>query len=765
MILDRLLVRQRITALAAIPVILAVALLIPVVGDRVSQARTHSRAATVARTAQQISGLVEQIQRARLLAVGYLDAGLVPASTVLLQYQKVADAQAGILALDLTPHLRSATRGVDDVLVAADAVTNRQTGDFAVLGRYDTVIGQLIDALGLENEAAASPGDGAALLSLDALLRADEAASSSGALLLAAATNPGQRSTLDEVIAGRAVEKQHVARFARLATPAAHDLFARATTGASATRIAEATIAVSSAPETGASTVLAREVLSAVQVQTTLRQLVEGSLTRNLATSATLSARQSLIGALAVLAIAVLLVGVVVWLATAIGRSVALPLRRLTEAATSVADLTRQELTRVADEDAGPEAVPALPEIEVRTRDEIGDLAVAFNRVRITSGELLERQLVSRRNVAAMFAGIGRRTSNLVGRQLSLIDRLEREEEDPGPLRTLYQLDHMATRLRRNASSLIVLSGAAEPQGEEGPLPLPDAIRAALGTVEEFRRVRLGDVQDPLLAPSAVSDTVLLLAELIENATQFSPPHAPVEVTAQVEADGRCTVTVTDEGIGMPPERLAEENERLRRRERLDLAPTDVLGLFVVGRIARRHEITVTLTPGGARGLVARVSLPATLFVSPAPVTPAAPVPRVPADIVGGRIGTGTGSGYPGSGSGPSRVNRIPLALPHPERPVPPQAPAAPGGPTPSGSPVLPGSPGVPGAPGGPGTPERVASSDHPVASSAPPGVHTSLSSPTGRFAPGAGRPLTRRLRPGNPRPPAPPDPVQPDPV
>lgn len=647
MILDRLLVRQKLNLLVVIPVVLAVALLIPVTSAQVSSARMHTRAGTVAQTAQQVSDLIEQIQRARLLAVGYLDAELVPETVVLQQYQAVADAQTQVLSLALDPPLRSAVRQVGAIVVASDDVLNRRTSDFGVLGVYDTVVDNLIDGLRLETEATASVDAGKALLSLDALLRADEAASSAGALMLAAATNTARWSTARADAAVRMDEETaHVVRFTRLAAPAAKDLFDRATSGVSADQLAKAVFLVDAAGANRNRHELGRQVLAAVQAQTTLRQLVAGSITRNVAASATGSAQDAMVGAGMVLSISLLLLVLVIWLVAAVGRSVSGPLRGLTEAATSVADLTQAELTRVADEDAGPEAVPDLPEIAVQTRDEIGDLGAAFNRVRTASAQLLERQLVSRRNVAAMFAGVGRRTTNLAGRQLSLIDRLEREEEDPETLRTLYRLDHISTRLRRNASSLIVLSGAAEAQGEEQPLPLPDAIRAALGSIEEFQRVQLVDVPAPLLAPSVVSDVVLLMAELIENAANFSPPQAVVEIRGSLAATGECTVTVVDTGIGMPAPRLAEENDRLRHRERLDLAPTDVLGLFVVGRISRRHHIQVILEPTPGRGLTARVTVPATLFVGSGASS---------ADT--GRAGAGTLSGpVPGPQTPPGTV-------------------------------------------------------------------------------------------------------------
>jgi hypothetical protein len=179
-----------------------------------------------------------------------------------------------------------------------------------------------------------------------------------------------------------------------------------------------------------------------------------------------------------------------------------------------------------------------------------------------------------------MFGHVGRRTQNLVGRQIALIDQLEREETDPGRLQHLYRLDHVSSRLSRNAGSLVVLSGSTGANEHVNPLPLTDVVRLALGEIEDYVRV---DVQVPselALVPNVINDIVLVLAELMENATVFSPPQTRITVAAQAAAYG-AQISIIDHGIGLRAERLAEENARLARRERLDLAPTEVLGVLV----------------------------------------------------------------------------------------------------------------------------------------------------------------------------------------
>ncbi|MGW3466581.1 ATP-binding protein, partial [Streptomyces olivaceoviridis] len=329
------------------------------------------------------------------------------------------------------------------------------------------------------------------------------------------------------------------------------------------------------------------------------------------------------------------LIAFALWIAFAVlvRRSVVRPVQALTGAAREVAEVAGRELARVADDDAEDDGPPRLRDMPVTARDEIGDLAEAFNRVQTTAAALLERQVLSRRNTAEMFGNVGRRVSNLTTRQLALIDAVERGETDPALLERLYSIDHIAVRLRRNADSLMLLAGNRETVLDAGPTALSTVVRAALGQIEGYQRVRLYAASDALVEPDIIGDLTLMVAELLENAVSFSPEGSPVEVTVRSGAEGT-HVVVTDHGLGMSAERLAEENARLIRRERLDLVPTKVLGLFVVGALARRWEIGVELTrtPGG--GVTAEVTLPASLLLAPG-AGAQAPVAAAPAPVAG----------------------------------------------------------------------------------------------------------------------------------
>ncbi len=325
--------------------------------------------------------------------------------------------------------------------------------------------------------------------------------------------------------------------------------------------------------------------------------------------------------ALFALAAVGLLLLIIVTLAVAATRSIARPVQRLTQAAAAVADLADRELARVTDveDDADDSLPPRLAAIDVSSRDEVGQLAEAFNRVQITATLLVERQMMMRRNVGLMFANVAQRTQNLVNRQLILVDQLEGDDKNKHMLGTLYQLDHLSTRLGRSAKNLLVISGSRDDPRLFKPTPLATAVRSALAEIEDYQRVRVGTICEGTVASHLVTDLVLMFAELLENATTCSPPASFVDVHAVMYTD-QCQVSIVDHGIGLPSDQLVEENRRLVERERLDIAPTGALGLFVVGRLARRHGLVVELLPTPGGGTTAKVTIPPTLFTHEAPV-------------------------------------------------------------------------------------------------------------------------------------------------
>jgi signal transduction histidine kinase len=294
--------------------------------------------------------------------------------------------------------------------------------------------------------------------------------------------------------------------------------------------------------------------------------------------------------------------------------------------------------------------VPRVEPVAVKTRDEVLDVSFALNRVQDTALGLAVEQAVLRRNMADSFVNLGRRNQNLLARQLDLITELENIEPSSDALANLFRLDHLATRMRRNAESLLVLAGVEPPRQWAQPVNINDVVRAALGEVEDYQRVAVRDVQPATVIGTVAADLAHLLAELIENALVFSPEDKAVEVRGKVEADGRYTLAIVDRGVGMTSEAMDASNRRLAGDESFTVAPSKYLGHYVAGNLAARHGIAVRLDPSPGRGITATVRLPVPQLTAgqalgappiagppPAPPWPD-PVPQVPVGAgVGGR--------------------------------------------------------------------------------------------------------------------------------
>ncbi|MCX4469741.1 nitrate- and nitrite sensing domain-containing protein [Micromonospora sp. NBC_01655] len=617
MLLGRLRIRGKLALLVIIPLLSMVGLAVPVVLDRIATAQRAAATAENVRVASRVGTLVQGIQQERLLSVGLL-LGRVT-RTELIQASATVDDRVADLRAELGDQLpaRVAT-ALDGVRRLADLRTAVLAGRAApaqIMETFGPVSMALIESLRLPWQVDTTTTIGQQVLALDALLRADEAIGACATLivLVRATGDPKVSASYITCMATLNVDNN---RFRSLVTPEQRQL-ALLDDAAVAARTSPTFLAHSVQDPVAAISMIPLDTLfPSVRSMITLGQFVEKKIIADVTTQVRAEQRRALVAAWLVGAAALAILLVVVLLSVAVARTVARPLTRLTHSADRVARAAEAELVRVADDES--ESVPPirLDPVDARGRDEVGDLARAFERVQATAARLVERQVAGRRNVAQMFGHVGRRTQNLVGRQIALIDRLERQETDPTRLEHLYRLDHVSSRLRRNAGSLVVLSGSTGADGHVAPVPLADAVRLALGEIEDYTRV---DVQVPpgvSAAPAIVGDLVLAAAELMENATVFSPPHTRVAVTA-APTEGGVRLSVVDRGIGMTEDRLAEENARLTRRERLDLVPTEVLGLFVVGRLARRHGWTVDLVPTAGGGVTARLEIPSALLVVP----------------------------------------------------------------------------------------------------------------------------------------------------
>ena len=311
------------------------------------------------------------------------------------------------------------------------------------------------------------------------------------------------------------------------------------------------------------------------------------------------------------------------------------PLRTLTRSANEVADERLPGLVDKLQHAKDPRDLDVVPEpVPVNSNDEIGQVSTAFNSVHRVAIQVATEQASLRKSIGDMFLNLARRSQSLIDRQLELIDDLERTEADPDALENLFKLDHLATRMRRNSEDLIVLSGAEPARRWSQPVPLVDAVRAALAEVEDYNRVELLPIDDIGVAGQAVSDVVHLLAELIENATSFSPPGTKVQVAGQQVSNGY-VLEIEDRGLGMSDEELVEANERLANPPMVDFALSRMLGLYVVARLAQRYNIKVQLRHSWYGGITALVLLPPTVAVrAPLPEAIEAPSRRGPAELV-----------------------------------------------------------------------------------------------------------------------------------
>ncbi|MET9957119.1 nitrate- and nitrite sensing domain-containing protein [Streptomyces sp. NPDC006339] len=315
-------------------------------------------------------------------------------------------------------------------------------------------------------------------------------------------------------------------------------------------------------------------------------------------------------GVAGVLGFVALLVSVVV--SVRIGRDLVRDLRLLRKEAQEVSGVRLPSVMRrlAAGEHVDVETeVPHLRYAE----DEVGQVGQALNTLQRAAVEAAVKQADMRRGVSEVFVNLARRNQVLLHRQLTLLDTMERRTEDTEELADLFRLDHMTTRMRRHAEGLVILSGAAPSRQWRKPVQLMDVVRAAVAEVEDYERIEVRRLPRLGVAGPAVADLTHLIAELLENATVFSPPHTAVQVLGERVANG-FTLEIHDRGLGMNPDTLLEANLRLAETPEFELSDTDRLGLFVVSRLAQRQNVRVSLQPSPYGGTTAVVFIPAALL-------------------------------------------------------------------------------------------------------------------------------------------------------
>jgi len=375
-------------------------------------------------------------------------------------------------------------------------------------------------------------------------------------------------------------------------------------------------------------------------------QLVERGIAGSIVARARSLERGAALSALinSVVTAAILLLVLIATIAVA--RSLVRPLRRLKEGALNIATVELPERVRELAE--ATDSAPSLrvAPIDVVSADEIGQVARAFDQVHSEAVRLAGNEAVLRNSFNAMFVSLSRRSQSLNERLASIIDSLEQDEGDPDRLSNLFAMDHLVTRMRRNSENLLLLAGHEGARKRREQVSLVDVARAATSEIEQYSRVALSIQPGIAITGSAVADIVHLLAEITENATMFSARHTSVQVSARQLAAGGVLIEVSDSGVGIPEDRLAEINSRLESLPVIDVTVSRHMGLFAAGRLAERHGVRIRLQARSPHGLTAMIWLPDSVTERQA-----RPADWRPAGLPGPRVAaiTGPGSGDQGT--------------------------------------------------------------------------------------------------------------------
>ena len=514
---------------------------------------------------------------------------------------------------------KAAITAIGDLPALRTASTTTRLPVLTVINDYDTVITQL---LALENEVSAGSKDAslADTVQVTSLISSMKEEASEQQAIVTSALRPSQQGagqlsseSLTVLNEESAEQTANLSAFDLTATAAQRQLYNTQLSSALAAEAqqelqqasAQLTTNTTSAQDptfvvaTGNASYIT-SALGAVERQLTSSVIDQSGSLRDSATGAALVEGA---GVLLLLILALVLIALV-------GRSMIGPLRRLRAGALEIAGVRLPETVRLMAETDGEGVSLDVEPIDVDSADEIGEVARAFDQVHREALRLAANEAALRGNVNAMFVNLSRRSQSLVERQIRLIDSLEQGEQDSKRLASLFQMDHLATRMRRNSENLLVLAGQDLSRRWNRPVALVDVLRAALSEIERYERVTLNVQPGIAVRAQAVSDVVHLTAELVENATSFSAADSPVTIAGHLLGSGGALLEIADQGVGMEADEMAHANWRLDNPPVVDVAVSRRMGLFVVARLAARHGIRVRLRHADSGGLVALVWLP-----------------------------------------------------------------------------------------------------------------------------------------------------------
>jgi Nitrate and nitrite sensing/HAMP domain len=647
-------IRSKLIAVLLIPLVALTGLAAMAIGTNVARGVQADRVKDQTVFAVSLSELVHQLQRERDLSAGWVGSGR-DAGYGGVVAQRVAVNQAlGTFRRDVGK-LRTGGEGaamqrrVETAMRQFDRLDEERQrietdAGWTVERTLDLYSGMIGNLFAVESELGGQTGDRRLIRNLDAFVafgRFKEAASQERGLVYAAASDgkfaPGQFQRFATSLGSQETWRE---QFGALASPAQSARLDATQGNPDVLQVNELRNYLRNALLTGnaASKVELdpqqwyERATGRIDLFRGVESTVADDVTAIARETQAAASRQALLYIVVLTLVLWLTVGLSLWLA----RSMVGPLRTLTRTANDVAEDRLPGLVDRLQHTKDPRDLDVVPEpVPVQSKDEIGQVSAAFNSVHRVAIQVATEQAALRKSIGDMFLNLARRSQSLIDRQLELIDDLERTEADPDALENLFKLDHLATRMRRNAEDLIVLSGAEPARRWSQPVALVDVVRAALAEVEDYNRVELLPIDDIGVAGQAVSDVVHLLAELIENATSFSPPGTKVQVAGQAVSNGY-VLEIEDRGLGMSDDELVEANERLANPPMVDFALSRMLGLYVVSRLAQRYNIKVQLRHSWYGGITALVLLPPAVAVrAPMPeALEAPPSRRGPAELV-----------------------------------------------------------------------------------------------------------------------------------
>ncbi|MFF4806176.1 nitrate- and nitrite sensing domain-containing protein [Streptomyces sp. NPDC001351] len=667
----RLLVK--LAAVLVVPALLAGGLGIVQIHDDVTLANSYADTQRLVRMRGELRTLLAALQRERAMSVERLSAGTADDTAGMRRQERSVDsartAVTGTRKQDVSLKGVTANRYRNAVGLLARLpglraqVASADIDSWTALNDYGTIITGLLHLDQALDSGLSTPGLTRAATALYDLEAAEEQIHLEHAILLQAPDrgHPMTPTLVKALQRADARLQDRLDDFRTMATPAEWRAYQRTVTGTSVSRRAHEVSTVLAASQTSQAKQNATASLK-VPVGTWTRdseatadlvdKVGDGFFHTLRNTSAELQDRtSSQAGTASVILFAVLLLALAVGLG--IGRHL---LRSLAVLRSTALDVAEHQLPAAVESmREGRTADAVIDVVPVHTTEEFGQLARAFDMVHSQAVRLAAEQAALRGDLRNSLVNLSRRSQGLVDRQLRLMEQLEQHEEDPEQLASLFTLDHLATRMRRNNENMMILCGSTLVRSSHSAA-LETVLRGAVSEIEHYRRVLVQPGPPVDVIGYAAGDLGRLVAELLDNATSFSPPHTQVIIGSTREPDGSLLIEILDEGIGMSESDLARSNQRVTAGASVDAPASRQLGLLVVGRLAGRHDIAVELSSRpGVRGLRARVLVPARLVTAQAParaedrpgIMAERPVPTLPVRTRGGRTDTGAAASRP----------------------------------------------------------------------------------------------------------------------